>query len=236
MPTGDSLTVFTVLASSSLACMIGALTAPAGWRAKLLWCLCAGFALASLLWLVPPIPSPFVQGAMAIVTAAITSGVWILLATVGVVALMVGRSRGDVAADLTVPVEPSTVTLPYFAVPPGIKSKWAPDTTFLDAMLYLYRQSKWGHGKDRSPQEIKERLLSGLQSGKVTSWGKGHPSEETLCQIQAVFWLDAEITLESNTVFSKEVNATAYDVQLCRAEMEAVWPAKEIEASPAPED
>ena len=91
MPTGDSLAVFALLASAALACMIGALPAPAGWRATLLWAMAAMFALATIGWLFPPTQSPFFMALMRLFGAFAQSGALVMLGTVSIVALIHGR-------------------------------------------------------------------------------------------------------------------------------------------------
>ena len=90
---GDSLTVVLWLAGAGLATMIGALTAPAGWRARFLWVLTAAFVVAALAWVLVPAASPIYQAMSPVILALVESNALTMVGTVGVVALMLGGHR-----------------------------------------------------------------------------------------------------------------------------------------------
>ena len=220
MPTGDTLQVFG-LAIGMMACALQT----SGWRKVLFWCLAALFAFLTLVYAnaLPQFGLPL---------GAINRFVTALLAPLilGGVAFMLREKRpaprGVDLASLNIPPED---TAPNFAATPD--SKWEPNITFLDSMLYLFRDSKWGDGRNRQPEEIRNKLTEALYASRITSWGKAHPVDREF-QIRSLFWLEVEITLESNCVFSKTLKASAYDVRLCREELEAMWPPK---VDPVPE-
>lgn len=232
MPTGDSLSVFLFLAATSLAGVMGALTARPGWRMNALLAIAVVFGLAAIMWLAAPAASPIVQVLEPIAIALLRSGALVMVGVVAIVALMLGGRQTSRKGNLPA-VEQAAVPRedqpPAFAVTSGA-SKWQPDTSFVGAMLYLHETSRWGAGRNRRPQDISQQLTSALQNSKISSWGRAHPSEREF-QIRPVFWRDPEIKLESGTVFSKTLNASAYEVRLCRGELEAFWPP----IDPAPE-
>jgi hypothetical protein len=125
---------------------------------------------------------------------------------------------------VALPPDPSSQIapkLPGFADPQV--TKWPPDVTFLEAMLYMHREARWGQIKRRTPEVIRETLIDALATSRITSWGRSHP-EEPEYQIRSRFWGTVEITLDSNCVFSKSLNIAAYEVRLCSAQLKAMWP------------
>ena len=57
MGSGDTLSISLFLVSGVVGAMIGAITAPKGWRAQVLWALAAAFALGFLWWQIRPSPA-----------------------------------------------------------------------------------------------------------------------------------------------------------------------------------
>lgn len=216
MPTGDTLQVIGL----AIGMMAVAMTT-SGWKKPFFWFLAAVFGFLSLVYAnaLPHFGLPL-DAINRVLTALLAPLI------LGGVALMLREPRLRPAAS-----EPArTPEPPSFAT--SVVGKWKPDITFLDAMLYLFRDSKWGDGKHRQPQEIKDKLTEALDNSRVTSWGKAHPADPEF-QIKPFFWQDTEITLESNCVFSKTLNVSAYDVRLCKEELEANWPPKDDPTSEA---
>lgn len=138
------------------------------------------------------------------------------------------KGRGTPTPTIAVNRDPP---LPTFAT--SRRSNWQPDTTFLNAMLYLHKEAQWGQGRGRTTKLIRDTLLEALASSRITSWGRAHPDEPEY-QILPRFWILVDVTLESNCVFSRTLNAAAYEVRLCRAELTAMWPPIAEASSPAP--
>lgn len=224
MPTGDSLAVFALLASAALASMIGALTAPADWRAKVLWTMFAAFALATLGWLFPPTQSPFFMGLMRLFGAFAQSGALVMLGTVVIVALQSSGRAPPPAKPNDAAKQPALPPRPDFASSKPSFTKWVPDTTFLDAMIYLYQESRWGAHSQREFADVKYKFLNALKESQLLAWGKSHPEDDEVFQIRPDFWVDVDMNPQSNTVFSKHRNVNAYDVKLSLAQIELAWP------------
>ena len=229
MPTGDSLAIFTLLASAALACMIGALTAPSGWRVTLLWAMCAAFAVASLGWLFPPTQSPFFMGMISLFGAFARSGALVMLGTVGIVALVTGGRQPVPAKGLDLADIPAPLPRPDFAPTKPVPTKWVPDTPLIDAMIYLFQESRWSEQGRREFIDVKVKFLLALQESQLLAWGKTHPDDDEAFQIRSDFWIEVEITPQSNTVFSKTRNVNAYDVKLSLPQIELAWPRKPVE-------
>lgn len=227
MFSGDSLSVLLFLVATVIAAVMGALTAPPGWRTKTLIGIAAIFALATLAWLIAPAANPIIHAMRVALVAAVQGGALVMVGVVAIVAIMTRRNPGaplpfDVA--LLAP-EPDS-SPPVFAAGAASLTKWTPNITFIDSMMYFYKESRWGGVKERTGSEIKDLLTAALQRSKISSWGRRHPSDKEF-QIKSQFWNDVEITLESNCVFSSTLNASAYEVRLCRQELEAFWPPKD---------
>lgn len=92
---GDNLTICVGLLSAVLACMIGALTAPADWRGRTLWTLTVLFGAVTLAWWLAPVTSPLARHLFEVLAALFHSGGFVMLGTVSVVALMVGSSKPE---------------------------------------------------------------------------------------------------------------------------------------------
>ena len=216
---GDSLTVILWLLGGALATMIGALTAAPGWRTKVLWGLFGAFTLAGFAWVAAPTASPFVQAVSPFIEALIDSNFIAMVGTVGVVALIVsGRTA---PAQRAGPI-PKATSGPKFAERPDRKSNWSPDFSFSEGLNYFGTDAGQAGYHDKV-EDVINKLVSALTANKITAWGKDHPSDMEF-QIKPDFWNWAEVTLETNYVFSGHLNCGAFDVRLSKEQMRTVWP------------
>lgn len=220
---GDSLTVIFGLAGFAVASLIGALTAPDGWKPKALWAATALFTLLLGTWIAAPALGPTVQAAKPVLGSLIQSGALMMIGTVVVVALIVKKQRPPNPNGPHSPKLPaSTSNPPVFAAEQ--RSRWSPEYSFSEGLAYYGADAKQAGYYDK-PEDVVRRLLSALRESKITAWGRAHPSEEEF-QISPSFWYDNDVTLETNYVFSGNLNCGAYGVRLSKAEMETVWPPK----------
>lgn len=114
---------------------------------------------------------------------------------------------------------------PKFVMPTELRSKWTPDTSLNDALQYFATEGGQRQYHDTQKKLI-DRLISALREGRVTAWGKGHPSDAEMLQITKRFWLNAEVTLTTNYAFSGTLNCGAFDVRMSMDELRLVWPPK----------
>lgn len=204
--------------------MIGALTAPTGWRVWLLWTLCVAFSLATMGWLFPPSQSPFLLGTMAVFAAFVRGGAGLMLVTIAVVAMIVrqqappptlGVSQGD---NVDVP----TATAGY-AVTDGV-SKWVPDMTLAAAVTYLEQGSRWRRGRRYlTTAEVVDEIREALRYGKVTAWGRPHPDDDEI-EIAKNAWRGADITADTSYAFFAVYQEAAHAVRLSQGQLEAAYP------------
>ena len=223
MWSGDSLTVLLFLLGGMIAFSIGALTAPTGWRTNVLWAGAVVFLLFALAWLLAPAASPIIAPISPLVVAAVQSNALAMVLIVGVVALMIGGRSPPAVAEDTSPQ--SGQSLPRFAI--DATSRWKPDIGLQQAVGYLGAKSVWREpfsGVGNTVEGTTAALVSALASNKVTAWGSEHPDVSDMFQIAPGFWIEAEVTLDTNFAFSRNRNIGAHNVHLCRREMEQVWP------------
>jgi hypothetical protein len=95
MFSGDSLSVLLFFVGTALAGLMGAIVAPSGWRANVLWSIAVVSGVAALGWLVAPSASPAVQAIRPVLSAVVQSGALLMVGTVGIVALMIGGRRAQ---------------------------------------------------------------------------------------------------------------------------------------------
>ncbi len=229
VPTGDSLTILTVFASSSLAAMIGALTAPPGKRATFLWVLCGAFALLTLAQAFTPWQSPLVRDVMSVVGTFATSGAWVMLGTVGIVAMMQPKTRTaapELGPDPATPSPPLATPTPKFASH-RTSTKWTPDVSLSDAFSY-FEEHSGERGYYDKKHEVFEKFVTAARESRVTSWAKEHPDDDKFYQIDPKFWNFVTPTFETGFVFSKHVTCGAHCVHFSQAELKAVWPPKAV--------
>ena len=226
MFSGDSLTILLFLAGTMIAAAIGAISAQPGWRSTTLWVVSGVFGLVSFLWLIAPSASPIIQALMPIATAAVQSGAFMMVGTVGIVALMSGGRAPAPAKGTDIALITPPPPRPDFAPAKPAPTKWVPDTSLMDAMIYLYQESRWSEQGRREFIDVKVKFLMALQESQLLAWGKTHPDDGEAFQIRSDFWIDVEITPQSNTVFSKTRNVNAYEVKLCLNQIELAWPRK----------
>ena len=93
-------------------------------------------------------------------------------------------------------------------------------------MIYLIEASRWGAHTDRSYDDVRIKLELALRESQLMAWGKSHPDDDEAFQIRADFWIEVQITPQSNTVFSKFRNVNAYEVRLSLGQIERAWPRK----------
>ena len=228
MPTGDSLTVLLFLAATAIAAVIGAITAPVGWRSRSLWGMAVAFVAAIVAWLLAPAANPMFTAIKPFVIALVESNALATVGIVGVVALMIGgrpaNGRGIDLATLEVPREQLA---PSFAARTASRVKWVPDISLKEGVRYIWDESTWL--RRQSYPTVEDAILelrSLLRNSQITAWGKIHPDDEEPHQISSGFWLNSSITLETDYAFSSNKSVAAYEVMLCLAEMKLVWPPK----------
>ena len=226
MLSGESLTVFLFLVGAVLTAVIGAITAPLGWRSNCLWGLAGALALATAAWLLAPAASPVFAAIRPIAVALVESNALAMVGIVGIVALMVGGrpAKGQSHVGLATLAASETARLPAFAS--SNHSKWTPDFTFKEALVYLGTKSLWAARMHRTVDETRDTLIDALRNGKLTAWGKEHPQDAVAHQIGQAFWIRATVTLETNYAFSENRSAGVYEVQFSEGELKMVWPAK----------
>lgn len=220
--TGDSLSILLFLASCMVACMIGAVTAPKGWRTNSLW---AGAVLfgVSVVVLLGRFPRLEATPTLAII-AGLTPAV-----TVAVVALMLGRSypaRSEAAGVLK-----AAKLVPPKRRPAEAKEKkgWKPDMSLRDVAIYVSTASTWRvpYGRTIDARaEIKEEIRKRLYAGQVTAWGREHPETEEY-QIDDDAWaFEADVRLDTSYAFFPIYGVAMHAIRLSKGEIEAAWPPK----------
>lgn len=225
---GDSLQVLLFFVGMAIGAMIAAVPTAPGRGRNFLWGVAAFFALAAIGWFVAPSASPVFQAIRPIAVAIVQSGALVVVGTVSFVAIMVRRqspqsqSTGPDLADLAMP---PPAPAPKFAADPGKKSKWTADVSFAQAVVYRGREAACSNRYDKVG-EIVSVLINALRTGKITAWGKEHPSDTEEWQIRQSFWHSAEVTFETSTAFSNHLNCNAFDVRLSMEELQLVWPPK----------
>lgn len=228
---GDSLAVVLFLASVVIACLIGALSAQTPSRSRTIGGLGAVFLLILVGWIVLPNALPFVGGLRPPIEALVASGAPVIVVTIGIVALMLGRrdggGNGDAAAiQGEVPSSADRDTAkPAFVEYDGALSKWCPDMSFLDGFVHIGDRSTWAEARHRlTADAITHEIQSALLSGKLTAWGKAHPDDEKHWQIKKLCWDLVELNPKSNLAFFPRQNATSYDLLLSRGQLTAAYP------------
>jgi hypothetical protein len=108
MFSGDSLAVITLLAGTVISAIFGAIPLDRGRKRNILWACAAFFAVLLVGWIAAPAAIPAVQVARSIVAAVVQSGAFVMVVTVAIVALMIGRQPKAAPA----PVEPSPPSAP----------------------------------------------------------------------------------------------------------------------------
>jgi hypothetical protein len=219
MLAGDSLSVFLFLAGAGIAAVIGALTAPPGWRTRTLWWTAALFALAAGCWIIAPAASPMIQAIVRIMAAVVQSGILILIGTVLIVALMVG---GRSAAEPPTSVGPAKKALPDFASSRAIN--WKPDISLTEAAMYLGTSSKWAMFRSLNMGSVKSELQGALISGKLSAWGKVHPGDADEYIIRRDAWEYAELNVDTSYVFLTGFGCAVHEVRLSKDELESAFP------------
>lgn len=229
---GDSLAVVLFLASVVIACVIGALSAPTPSHSRAIGGLGAAFLLILVAWIVLPNALPFVKGLRPPVEALVASGAPVIVVTVGIVALMLGRRDGSGCedADSFQLAPPESVELdtakPSFVEYDAELSKWLPDMSFLDGFVHIGDRSTWADARSRlTVDAITGEIQDALCSGKLTAWGKAHPDDERHWQIKKLCWDLVELNPKSNLAFFPRQNATSYDLMLSRGQLCAAYPA-----------
>jgi len=222
MFSGDSLSVLLFLLGTALAAMMGAITAPHGWRSKALWALCGVFTLATLGWLFAPSASPLIQALQPIAASVVQSGALVMVGTVGIVALMQGGQKaptktGTDFAKIEVPKAPKFAAYG--------DSKWKPDVTLQEAMLYLGKTARWRRTKhNMNFNDVQREVLNSLCSGKLTAWAKEHPDHGEYHQVRNTMWGHADISAETGSAFFPAAECSGYDICLAKGELEAAYP------------
>lgn len=221
--TGDSLSILLFLASCAVACLIGALTAPKGWRDKTLWAGTALFAVAALV-LLGRFPQLEAGPTLAVI-AGLTPAV-----TVGVVALMLARRRPDPvtdpeeAVDRTLPAQPKRRTAEA-----RNKREWTPNMSLHDVAIYVSAVSTWRPPYGRTidaKSELRQEIRRKLSAGQVTAWGRAHPDGEEY-QIAEDAWVyEADVRLDTSYAFFPTYGAPMHSIRLAKGEVEAAWPPK----------
>lgn len=227
MWSGDSLNVVLWLGGVAIAAVLGAITAPTGWRSTTLWLIALAFAIATLAWIVAPTASPAIQAVSPLLVTIATSNAVFMVAVVGVVALMIG-GRNPPSSSLVDPNEVGSETAqpPAFAAQPT--TKWKPDITIEEGVGYVGARSTWRNPYGiNTVDSVTSELSEALAAKKITAWGREHPAEGELFEIKSNFWLRADITLDKGYAFSHRLGVGAYDIHVCQSEMEHVWPPKQ---------
>lgn len=196
-----------------------------GGKARNLWIVTALFALLALAIAVgfPSTIERYSPAALRIV--------WMLypLLTIVLVAVLIRdrkpAKREHKSFDLAeLDIDPKLLP-PPFAAKDRELVKWEPDMPFKAAMA-LYASRTKHPTRARSTEDVKKGLLHSLWLGQVTAWGKAHPKDNEFVQVAKEYWRNADVTLESNFAFSASAGTGVYDVQLSKAQMGVVWPAK----------
>lgn len=204
--------------------MIGAITATPGWRTKVLWTLTAVFGFSCVVWIAAPAANPIMAAISPFAVALVESNALAMVGIVGVVALMIGGKSQSAATPPPIEAAPYD-PLPAFADSTESKSKWQPDISFAEGADYLRNKTRWRASYGMSGESEKE-LIDALSAGKITAWGKAHPSDEAWFQIMRGFWFRATVTSATNYAFSNNRNVGASDIRLSKGELELVWPPK----------
>lgn len=171
MFSGDSLSVLLFLLGTAIAGVMGALTAPTGWRANTLWGVAGVFGLASIGWLVAPTASPFIQAFRPVAVAIVQSGALVMVGTVGVVALMVGRQSAPGQSNSAKPEIDLSAILSQInaAIDKADWEDYTPDTSnIISAMAELDSafttlQKKCGLITPKLSQQSKASLILGVR-------------------------------------------------------------------------
>lgn len=159
---------------------------------------------------------------------------WLLLAQLGVLYGLFEYVRRGAAALVTPVVDLADLqqayeNTPAFTAPAKERSKWTPDTHFRDALAY-FGVNAAKPGRTMTVEDATRALIVELWTGKVTAWGKAHPTDEALIQVKKSYWDHATVQLKTNYAFSSTEGVGVYNVQLSSAQMEVAWPPK---AAPA---
>jgi len=218
---GDSLSVFLFLLGSAVACVIGALTAPVGWRVRTLWAAAAAFVVASIFWLVSVVWSPWSITLPVGLIRDITNALILPL-----VAAYTAMMRSRVNSEAQLEAAPNAARGRHAHAAAATLSAWTPDMTLADLAEYLATESVWvrGHGRWNS-DDLKSEIRSKLFRGQVTAWGREHPDGNSF-QLASNAWNGAELDLKKSYVFLNTVNAPVYGVELARGEVLSAWPAR----------
>lgn len=219
MESGELSTLFWALIGLSGGAGVTAYSI-SGHKARNLWILCFALTTAAVV-----LEFGFPSWAATYAASAVTI-LWVLypMLTIGAVALVVEDRRQPATAAETAEA-PTGPAFPRFATSPT--TRWQPDISLRQAVRYLGAESTWRYEYGQNDtKNTTEALTIALYANKITAWGREHPGEGEHFEIQQGFWRSVETTIENDYVFSNGHQIGAYDIQLCRKQMELVWPPK----------
>lgn len=213
--TGDTLTVFCLLAGGALSTLLASLSVSGRTRYSL-WLLTGLLALGSA--------AIFFTAGQVDWGAVVPFGyAAVPPVTIGLVVLLLRSHVRGTAPAGQVEVAPPRPRTPQEKVAAANASLWSPDIA-IDAVADHIRRSGWRprYGPVSS-HALAEEIHRALYTGSITAWGRIHPDAEEF-QIATGPWNFSDLETLNGYAFLRQAKVAIFGLRFSQGEVEAVWP------------